>query len=552
MAIALKEKRAVRGLEAVAERPDGVRVPFTPYPTPIFDEDGTLIGAVNMLVDTTDQKQGERILASRADEQAAMFEFTDSLFRATSPREVHEAALTAVLRALRCQRAAILLFDATGVMRFVAWRGLSDAYRHAVDGHSPWTRDTLDPQAICIDSVEAADLDDGLKATVRAEGIGALAFVPLVVRGNLAGKFMAYYDAPHVFSPSDTALAIAISRQLGFALARTREEEERQRAEQTSRLLTAIVENSDDAIISKDLDGVITSWNRGAERLFGYASDEILGKPGLLLIPPERHDEEPGILERIRRGERVEHYETVRMRKDGTRVDLSLTVSPILDGHGKVVGASKIARDITERKQAQLHQEFLTRELQHRTKNLFAVLQAVVSRSFEGKTTIEDAKAAALSRLRAFSQTHAMLAEHNWQGADLAEVVRVEMSSYSDRVTMDGPEIGLNAKAAQNFALALHELATNAVKYGALSTPGGRVSVVWAIEGTGAAKQFRFRWLESGGPPVVPPTRKGFGTTVLEHVMSDYFSPRVAYERHGYAYEISGSFDAIAAEKPES
>ena len=124
-------------------------------------------------------------------------------------------------------------------------------------------------------------------------------------------------------------------------------------AEQASRRLAAIVESSEDAIISKDLNGIITSWNQAAERLFGYVAEEVIGKPITLLIPPERHDEEPGILERIRRGERIEHYETIRRRKDGRRFDISLTVSPIRDAKGNIVGASKIARDISGRKRVE-------------------------------------------------------------------------------------------------------------------------------------------------------------------------------------------------------
>jgi PAS domain S-box-containing protein len=126
-------------------------------------------------------------------------------------------------------------------------------------------------------------------------------------------------------------------------------------------LMAAIVESSDDAIISKDLNGIIVSWNDGAERLFGYAAAEVIGKPVMILIPPGRADEEPYILERIRRGEKVEHYETVRRRKDGSEVDISLTVSPVRDKSGKVIGASKIARDISERKRAEIEREELLR-----------------------------------------------------------------------------------------------------------------------------------------------------------------------------------------------
>ena len=125
------------------------------------------------------------------------------------------------------------------------------------------------------------------------------------------------------------------------------------RAQRELSMLAAIVESSDDAIISKDLNGIITSWNGGAERMFGYTADEAIGRSVTMLMPPERTDEEPGILDRIRRGEKVDHYETVRVRKDGTRFEISLSVSPILDAEGRVVGASKIARDISERVRAQ-------------------------------------------------------------------------------------------------------------------------------------------------------------------------------------------------------
>jgi PAS domain S-box-containing protein len=134
---------------------------------------------------------------------------------------------------------------------------------------------------------------------------------------------------------------------------------ERKLAETLSAQLAAIVESSSDAIIGTDLNGIITNWNKGAEKLFGYVADEVIGKPGTILFPDERLDEERGILERLRRGERIEHYDTVRRRKDGREIDISLAVSPIRDKAGKVIGASKIARDISERKRAEAEMEEL-------------------------------------------------------------------------------------------------------------------------------------------------------------------------------------------------
>ncbi len=135
-------------------------------------------------------------------------------------------------------------------------------------------------------------------------------------------------------------------------------------------LLAAIVDSSDDAIISKSLEGIITSWNRSAERIFGYTAAEAIGLPILIIIPTDRLDEEPRILERLRRGERVDHFETVRRRKDGTLVDISVTISPIRDSTGKVVGASKVARDITERKEAQRLAQRASLELQRANERL--------------------------------------------------------------------------------------------------------------------------------------------------------------------------------------
>jgi PAS domain S-box-containing protein len=140
---------------------------------------------------------------------------------------------------------------------------------------------------------------------------------------------------------------------------------ERKRAEVVGQQLAAIVDSSEDAIVSKDLNGTIESWNGGAERLFGYQASEVIGKSILIIIPPDRHDEELGILKRIRRGELIKPYDTVRMREDGSLLDLSVTVSPLRDAAGRIIGASKIARDITERKRAEAALRDMQMELAH-------------------------------------------------------------------------------------------------------------------------------------------------------------------------------------------
>jgi PAS domain S-box-containing protein len=289
-------------------------------------------------------------------------------------------------------------------------------------------------------------------------------------------------------------------------------------SEQRLRSLASIVESSDDAIVSKSLDGVITSWNRGAERIFGYSAEEVIGQPITIVIPQDRHDEERAILTRIRRGERIDHFETVRQRKHGSLIVVSLTVSPVKNAEGKIVGASKIARDITEQKRNQEQIATLAREAEHRSKNVLANVQAIVMLS--RSDTSEGLKQSIEGRIRALANVHSLFVESRWIGAELSAIATQELVPYSEkdekRVRIDGPQVLLEPDAAQAIAVTLHELATNAVKYGALSGTRGQVELKWLHKADG---QLILRWTEIGGPAVQMPTRRGFGSRVIERII---------------------------------
>ena len=371
-------------IEKRLARKDGSYVWAEVTSSSVRDGSGNFGYAVRVQHDISKRKETEQALARRSEEQAALFRFSERLQYATSLPAVYDAALDAILAALACERASILMFDDSDVMRFVGWRGLSDGYRHAVEGHSPWDRDEENPRPVYFEDIGLSELSVALKETIAREHIAAVAFIPILIDGRLAGKFMAYYERPHRFLEPEIDVALTLARQLGFGIARLRAEEARSAAEERAQQLVSIVESSDDAIISKDLDGIIRTWNSGAERLFGYSAGEILGKPVTILFPPGCEDEEPGILARIRRGDRIHHYETVRRRKDGSLLDISLTVSPVRDDAGHIVGASKIARDITGRKEAERK---LRDSEQRLTELLAAIPAAIYTTDAQGKIT---------------------------------------------------------------------------------------------------------------------------------------------------------------------
>jgi len=350
MAVALREDRPVRGEEAVAERPDGTRVPFIPYPTPLHDDSGKLVGAVNMLMDISDRKKAE-------------------------------------------------------------------AY------------------------------------------------------------------------------------------------EER---------LASIVKSSDDAIISMDAQGVIQTWNKGAQRLFGYEAEEIIGKPVSALYPPDRREEELVILDRIKSGEHIESYETMRLRKDGSRIDISLTVSPLRDRRGCVVGASKIARDVTERRRNEERRKLMVNELNHRVKNTLATVQSLAAQTFRGENG-NPARKRFESRLVALARAHDLLTRESWEGVDIQELLQEVINPLCvepQRVHASGPPLLLRPKLALALSMAFHELCTNAAKYGALTTDEGRIKIEWLVGGGARGHHLYMRWQEIAGPAVEPPSRKGFGTRLLERALA--------------------------------
>jgi PAS domain S-box-containing protein len=334
--------------------------------------------------------------------------------------------------------------------------------------------------------------------------------------------------------------AVAISVDIG----------ERRHAREVERHLASMIASSNDAILAIDLDMIITSWNAAAEKLYGYSQDEAVGRSVLMLVPDGRKDEEPTILREIKAGRIVEPYETQRLRKDGRLVEVLLSVSPIRDGSGRIIGASKTTHDITGRKEAERLKSILVNELHHRVKNILATVIAIARQTLGRNKSNRDEIEAFESRLGSLSRAQDLLVHGEGQQADLTAIVDQAMSPYPSEVfQISGPRVPLPPKAVVSLSLALHELATNAAKYGALSVSEGRVSISWQYE---AAESGRLRivWKEYGGPEVEPPQHRGFGSSLVERLLSAELrgQAKVSFERSGVICVIEADLAKISAD----
>jgi len=532
----IRRGERVEHYETQRRRKDGSIIDISLTISPVRDAEGRVIGASKIARDISERKRSEAALARRMREQAALYRFTDRLHRAGGLAEVYQAGLDAIIDALGCERSSILLFDEDGVMRFVAWRGLSAGYREAVEGHSPWARGEVNPQPVMLEDVAKADLADALKAIVRQEGIGALGFIPMVTGGRLIGKFMAYYAEPHRFDDAETDLALTIARQIGFSVDRIRSEEARRVAEEQSR------ENE------KRLQMALDAGRMGAWE-WDLVSGKVVWSPGLEILHGLRPGTFGGTFEDFKNDIHPDDLATVEARveqalRDGQDYHLVYRIrrpdgaERWLEAYGRVttlpdgrpLRLAGVCMDVTERKEGEAHRNLLVAELSHRVKNTLATVISVARQSF---TTNPDAQAAQRSfnaRIRALGQTHTRLAEANWSGVLLQTLLLDELAPYRDEaganVRVSGPPAMLNPKYALTLGMAVHELATNAAKYGALSVKGGVVDVGWKFVGP----DLHVSWSESGGPPVTAPARNGFGRVLIERVLASDLGGKVSME----------------------
>jgi PAS domain S-box-containing protein len=239
----IRRGERVEHFETVRRRKDGALLDVSISVSALRDGMGNIIGASKIARDISSRKASEKALAESARRERALFHLVDQLHHATKLEDVFSAALAAMVAALKCDRASILLFDDSGVMRFSAWHNLSQDYRQAVEGHSPWQPDDRNPEPITINDIDHTHTTESVKQALKTEGIHALAFVPLLSGGKLIGKFMCYYDSPHTFPPDEIALNFAIAHQLAFGIERRRAEAALRESEDRYRTLAETLES---------------------------------------------------------------------------------------------------------------------------------------------------------------------------------------------------------------------------------------------------------------------------------------------------------------------
>lgn len=318
-----------------------------------------------------------------------------------------------------------------------------------------------------------------------------------------------------------------------------------------------LVRSAPNGILVVNDEGRITLVNPSLERLFGYDPGELLGRKVEHLVPEDSDEEH-----RHLRARYMAHPEARPMgqgrdlsgrRKDGSEFPVEIGLNPVKSDSRNGVLATVI--DITDRKRAYETQNLIIRELHHRTQNLFAVMEAIIARSFDEAKTPAEAKFALKGRVHALAQAYALVTNAAGNEASLRDLLSEQLLPFSERVALSGCDVRVSPSAAQQFALIVHELATNALKYGALSIPEGRVSIDGRVErANGAERKFCFVWKETDGPTPAEPSRKGFGSVILLDVAKLWAGEVSAdFSDSGLTYLLRAPLDLIeAAPRAES
>jgi PAS domain S-box-containing protein len=508
MAQVLRTGKPAHDIEGEILRPDGSRIWIMVHIDPVKRADGGVVGAINCFHDITDHKRGEARLVEQDQRLDATYEHAGLAISEVAADgrllRVNEATC-ATTGYPREELLALTVFDVT----------------HPED--RPRDQQSFRNQLDGADDRYAIE-----KRLVRKDGG--------IIWVNITSSTVRDAEGTFLFG----------IRVLQDITERKRAEEALRNSEQRLREILAAMPA---AIYTTDADGRLTFYNRAAVDLWGCEPELGTSRwcgSWQLYYPdgrPMAHDECPMAIT-LRQGRPVVGAEAVAERPDGTRVPFIPHPTPLHDASGRLIGAVNMLVDITERKRAEARQKTLLDELNHRVKNTLATVQSLATQTIRGSGVALAVRRTFEGRLFALSRAHDQLTRTQWESADLKSILEDIFAPFGSgeqsRVALDGTSVKLPPQPALLLAMVLHELATNAAKYGSLSVPNGCLGVRWAVSRGPAPPRLEIDWRENGGPPIRPPTRKGFGSRLFERAIRQELNgeSEVAYTPDGLRCRI--------------
>ncbi len=423
--------------------------------------------------------------------------------------------------------ASVLLINPDGTVRSGPAPRLSRGYTRALNGQrlGPDTgscgRALATGRRVVTPDIAADPLWERFRAAALADGRRACWSEPILgTTGEILGTLAVYAPTPMEPSQRDIDLVQTGAHLAGIVIERRLAEQTLRDREQRLRLL---VDSTPLGVITFDPSFRIVEWNRGAERIFGYPAGEVIGRSGEMLIPPDAREYVDRIVRDLLSNRGGFRGTNANIRKDGERIVCEWYNSPLIGPDGRVIAVACVVDDVTQAREAQRRQDLLMVELDHRVKNNLATIMSMAQQTAQAAMSSDDFLKAFFGRLRAMARMHAALARTNWRGVDIEALLRDTFDSYApgagSRYQLRGDSLTLSPRASQAMAIAFNELATNAVKYGALSAPGGMVHVSWTVA-PGDPPEATIEWRESGGPAVHEPTRRGLGCSLVEAIIA--------------------------------
>jgi PAS domain S-box-containing protein len=533
------------------QRPDGRTAWLSWEVRPWRRPDGEIGGIIIFINDVTSRVEAEQAaresnakLAAETKALARLDEASSRLWQTEDLREGLAEMLAATIELLGADKGNVQLWDAERkVLLIAAQRGFEQDFLEffrevSAADDSACGRALRTGKTVVIEDVERDEPFVPFLPIARAAGFRAVVSAPVLSRGGVRrGVLSAHFSSPH--RPSDTDL-----RRLDLYRRRAAAFIERYSSGQALRdseeRLRLAVEASRMGMWDRDMRADKTTWNDEYHRLLGYHVGEV--EPGHAAWMPRVHPDDRAATEAKVASAMREHKEYLNeyrvLRPDGTVRWCVARGEFFYDEAGKPIRMVGLAEDVTEARQQAERQRVLVAELQHRTRNLMAVVQSIAQQTMARAASLEDFEGRFARRLAALSRVQSLLSRADSEPITLGALVATELEALGpdklgDKVTLAGPETPLRNRAVQMLSLAIHELATNALKYGALATEDGSLSVTWRIEGAEPDRRLSLEWIERGiaaMPPAADAARRGYGRTLIEEALPYTLSARTTFE----------------------